>query len=88
MASLYIISGVSQPLLMTIVNNAGLGDSKYQIYILFYYFGLALKKIFWQSNYNTYVIFLKKYIAEAIYILFLLSIANLIHALSYFYKLK
>lgn len=45
-ASLYIISGVSQPLLMTIVNNAGLGDSKYQIYILFYYFGLALKKIF------------------------------------------
>ena len=36
-ATLYVLSGVSQPLLMTFTKNAGLADPIAQIYMLFYY---------------------------------------------------
>lgn len=35
----YVLSGVSQPLLMALCKNAGLADSKAQLYMLFYYAG-------------------------------------------------
>ena len=40
-ASLYVISGVTQPLLMTICKAAGLADPNCQLYMLFYYLGPA-----------------------------------------------
>jgi drug/metabolite transporter (DMT)-like permease len=40
-AGLYVLSGCSQPLLMTICKNAGLADSSSQLYMLFYYLGPA-----------------------------------------------
>ena len=36
---IYVLSGVSQPLLMTLCKNAGLANSKAQLYMLFYYLG-------------------------------------------------
>lgn len=41
-ATLYVLSGVSQPLLMTVVKDAGLGDPTCQLYMLFYYIGPSL----------------------------------------------
>lgn len=41
-ACLYVLSGVTQPLLMTVVKNAGLADPMCQLYMLFYYLGPAL----------------------------------------------
>ena len=41
MASLYILSGVTQPLIMTLVKKAGLADPSCQLYMLFYYLGPA-----------------------------------------------
>lgn len=40
-ASLYVLSGVTQPLLMELAKQAGLADKSCQIYMLFYYFGTA-----------------------------------------------
>jgi len=41
-ATLYVISGSTQPLLMTLVKESGLGDPMCQLYMLFYYLGPAL----------------------------------------------
>lgn len=41
-ATLYVLSGSTQPLLMTIVKESGLGDPTCQLYMLFYYLGPAL----------------------------------------------
>jgi len=41
-AALYVLSGSTQPLLMTLVKQSGLGDPTCQIYMLFYYLGPAL----------------------------------------------
>jgi len=41
-AALYVLSGSTQPILMTLVKQAGLGDSKCQLYMLFYYLGPAM----------------------------------------------
>jgi drug/metabolite transporter (DMT)-like permease len=38
-ASIYVLSGATQPLLMTLVKSAGLGDPTCQVYMLFYYIG-------------------------------------------------
>jgi len=40
-ASLYVLSGVTQPLIMTLCKDAGLADSRCQLYMLFYYLGPA-----------------------------------------------
>jgi len=36
-AAFYVLSGCCQPLLVTLLKEAGLADSKCQIYMLFYY---------------------------------------------------
>ena len=36
-AALYVLSGCSQPLIVTLLKEAGLADSKCQFYMLFYY---------------------------------------------------
>lgn len=41
-AALYVLSGATQPLLMPIVENAGLADPSCQLYMLFYALGPAL----------------------------------------------
>jgi drug/metabolite transporter (DMT)-like permease len=41
-ATIYILSGSTQPLLMTLVKGAGLGDPTCQVYMLFYYIGPAM----------------------------------------------
>jgi len=41
-AALYVLSGSTQPLLMTLVKQSGLGDPTCQLYMLFYYLGPAL----------------------------------------------
>lgn len=41
-ASVYLLSGVTQPLLMSIMKVAGIADEKCQVYMLFYYFGPSL----------------------------------------------
>lgn len=41
-ATFYILSGVCQPMLMTICKDAGLADASAQIYMVFYYLGPAL----------------------------------------------
>ena len=46
-ASLYVISGVTQPLLMTLLRDAGLADPKGQLYMLFYYLGPASIGLRW-----------------------------------------
>lgn len=40
-AALYVLSGCSQPILMTTCRNAGLANSSSQLYMLFYYIGPA-----------------------------------------------
>jgi drug/metabolite transporter (DMT)-like permease len=40
-ASFYVLSGVTQPLLMTLAKEAGIADPKCQLYMLFYYLGPA-----------------------------------------------
>ena len=40
-AVLYVLSGICQPLLMTVCKHAGLADSSAQLYMLFYYLGPA-----------------------------------------------
>jgi len=50
-ALLYVLSGVSQPLLMTVAKDAGLTDPRCQLYMLFYYIGPALVALtFCDSN--------------------------------------
>ena len=52
-AAIYILSGATQPLLMTLVKNAGLGDKICQVYMLGYYLGPALVSFTLCSpNYN------------------------------------
>jgi len=41
-AAIYVLSGATQPLLMTVVKSVGLGDTSCQLYMLFYYFGPSL----------------------------------------------
>lgn len=41
MASLYVLSGVTQPLIMTLIKKAGLADPSCQLFMLFYYLGPA-----------------------------------------------
>ena len=41
-ATIYIISGATQPLLMTVVKNAGLADNTCQVYMLAYYLGPSM----------------------------------------------
>jgi len=41
-AALYVLSGVTQPILMSWASQAGLADPKCQLYMLFYYIGPAL----------------------------------------------
>ncbi len=36
-AAFYVLSGCSQPLIVTLLKEAGLADSKCQFYMLFYY---------------------------------------------------
>mmetsp|Transcript_2741 Transcript_2741/g.7669 ORF Transcript_2741/g.7669 Transcript_2741/m.7669 type:complete len:423 (+) Transcript_2741:138-1406(+) len=50
MAALYVLSGVCQPLLMTLCKNFGLADPTAQLYMVFYYLGPSL--LFWYSLYN------------------------------------
>ena len=40
-ATMYVLSGVTQPLLMTMLKGAGLADPTCQLYMLFYYMGPA-----------------------------------------------
>lgn len=40
-ASFYVLSGATQPLLMTLAKESGLADPKCQLYMLFYYLGPA-----------------------------------------------
>jgi len=40
-AVIYVLSGATQPLLMTLVKESGLGDPTCQLYMLFYYLGPA-----------------------------------------------
>lgn len=40
-ATLYVLSGCTQPLLMTLLKDAGIADPTCQLYMLFYYFGPA-----------------------------------------------
>lgn len=49
-AVFYVLSGCSQPLLMTLCKEAGLADPKCQLYMLFYYFGPASVTflLFWE----------------------------------------
>jgi drug/metabolite transporter (DMT)-like permease len=42
MAMIYVLSGICQPLLMTVCKHAGLADSTAQLYMLFYYLGPTL----------------------------------------------
>lgn len=52
-AGVYILSGVSQPLLMTLCKHAGLADSTAQLYMFFYYLGPAtLVLTLWQDSYQ------------------------------------
>jgi len=44
-AVLFVLSGVAQPLLMTVVKDAGLADPTCQLYMLFYYLGPALASL-------------------------------------------
>jgi hypothetical protein len=39
--SFYVLSGCSQPLLMTLLKDAGVADPTCQLYMVFYYFGPA-----------------------------------------------
>lgn len=41
LASLYVLSGVTQPLIMTLIKEAGISDPRAQLYMLFYYLGPA-----------------------------------------------
>ena len=41
LASFYVLSGVTQPLIMSLAKDAGLADPKCQLYMLFYYLGPA-----------------------------------------------
>ena len=41
-ATIYVLSGATQPLLMTLVKSIGLGDPTCQVYMLFYYIGPTL----------------------------------------------
>jgi len=41
-AALYVLSGVTQPILMAYASHAGLADPRCQLYMLFYYIGPAL----------------------------------------------
>ena len=41
-AVFYVLSGVSQPMMMTLCKNAGLADSSAQLYMVFYYLGPAI----------------------------------------------
>mmetsp|Transcript_26853 Transcript_26853/g.39778 ORF Transcript_26853/g.39778 Transcript_26853/m.39778 type:complete len:419 (+) Transcript_26853:182-1438(+) len=41
-AALYVLSGSTQPLLITLVKSAGLGDPHCQVYMLMYYLGPAM----------------------------------------------
>jgi drug/metabolite transporter (DMT)-like permease len=41
LAAFYVLSGVTQPLIMTLANEAGIAEPRCQIYMVFYYFGPA-----------------------------------------------
>lgn len=51
-ASIYVISGICQPLLMTKCKKSGLADSSAQLYMLFYYAGpsLLLIRVFYERK--------------------------------------
>ena len=40
-ASIYVLSGVTQPLVMSLIKDAGIADPRAQLYMLFYYLGPA-----------------------------------------------
>jgi drug/metabolite transporter (DMT)-like permease len=50
-AFLYVLSGCSQPLMMTIATDAGLADPVAQVYMLFYYLGpsFVIVPLLWQQ---------------------------------------
>ncbi|KAL7528879.1 hypothetical protein ACHAXR_004643, partial [Thalassiosira sp. AJA248-18] len=60
-ASVYVLSGVTQPLLMELAKQAGLADKSCQIYMQAYYFGTASvvllarndEKLSWNTTYKT-----------------------------------
>lgn len=54
-ALVYVLSGVTQPLLVTIAKEAGIADPKCLLYMLFYYIGPAcvIFKMDWQWWYNS-----------------------------------
>ena len=59
-AGLYVLSGCSQPLIVTLLKEAGLADPTCQIYMLFYYltpaifiFPLLLREPKWPSRYTS-----------------------------------
>jgi drug/metabolite transporter (DMT)-like permease len=49
-AALYVLSGVTQPLLVTLLRLAGLASARAQLYMLFYYLGPSLLVIFVGRN--------------------------------------
>jgi drug/metabolite transporter (DMT)-like permease len=53
-AGFYVLSGCSQPLIMTLCKAAGLADSSTQLYMMFYYLGPAsvILPLIW-NNYHT-----------------------------------
>jgi len=53
-AILYVLSGVSQPLLMTVAKEAGLTDPRCQLYMLFYYIGPASVALTFCNSNNKY----------------------------------
>jgi drug/metabolite transporter (DMT)-like permease len=55
LASFYVLSGVTQPLLMTVAKEAGVADPRAQLYMFFYYLGpasVALSVKQWPSRHN------------------------------------
>lgn len=52
--SLYVLSGCTQPLMMTLLRHAGVADSNCQLYMLFYYIGPASAIVFTTNASSTH----------------------------------
>lgn len=52
-AAIYVLSGATQPLLMTLAKESGLADPKCQLYMLFYYLGPASVLVYLLFNKDT-----------------------------------
>ena len=47
LASLYVLSGISQPMIMALAKNAGIADPSCQLYMVAYYVGPACVALTW-----------------------------------------